>query len=97
MVSFIPAAPVPELDLFPNPFNPKATISWSRLGETPALLTVHDITGRHLGQISVPPNTDALTWNGRMGDRRLPSGLYLIRALNAKGELLATARAMMLK
>lgn len=71
-----------SLEVFPNPFNPQAEISFElRLpGETQ--VTVHDLAGRLLTRLHQGPlaaGAHRLEWDGRMDDgHRLPSGTYLV-------------------
>lgn len=68
---------------WPNPFNPRVTISWSLPAAGPLDLDIVDLRGRivrRLLQAEMVPATGHVTWNG--ADRRgrpAASGVYLVR------------------
>ena len=67
-----------SLSIYPNPFNPIATISFSISQFRGATITVCDITGRRLETLintNLNPGNYSLDWNAS----NYPSGVYFIR------------------
>ena len=69
--------------IFPNPFNPAATILYGLPEAAEVLLVVYDLRGRELKRL-VDGRQEAgyrqIRWNGRdANDREMPSGIYLVR------------------
>jgi flagellar hook assembly protein FlgD len=69
---------------FPNPFNPRTTISYWLSRATRVRLAVYDARGRHIATLvdaTMPSGTHATHWDGiDERGRKLASGVYLIRA-----------------
>ena len=65
---------------FPNPFNPRCTITYSVSERGPVRLSIHDVAGRRLRELVSavrPPGLHQAIWDGT--DRRgasVPSGVY---------------------
>jgi len=83
----VPYNPGLDLRAYPNPFNPRTTVSFTMPRDGVALVTVHDLRGRilrtlHDGHLASGPHT--ATWNG-LDDNGQPlsSGVYLVRAAGA--------------
>ena len=85
------------IGIFPNPFNPRTTITFSLERDVWAEIAVFDLTGK---QISVLANrtydagSHSIVWQGKdaMG-RAVPSGTYVVRLAADSG---AQARKVML-
>jgi len=78
------AVRVPQLrTVFPNPFNPQTTISFSLAGDERAEVSVYDLTGRlvrTLANRTCTAGDHSVVWNGKDATgRELPSGSYIIR------------------
>ncbi len=74
--------------IFPNPFNPAATISYGLPEAAEVLLVVYDLRGREVLRL-VDGRQEAgylqIIWNGRDAHgRELPSGIYLTRLATDK-------------
>jgi hypothetical protein len=84
----IPSSPL-SLTAYPNPFNPRTTLSFT-LGQSEATrITVFTLDGRPVRSLTdrvFSPGPNTISWNG-LDDRgrRLPSGSYLIRMETASG------------
>ncbi|MBD3222163.1 beta-propeller fold lactonase family protein [bacterium] len=76
-----PDAPA-SLAVHPNPFNPRATVTWQIAAPAAGTIAVHDLAGRRvrtLVQGVLPAGTRTATWDGRdASGRALPSGTYLV-------------------
>ena len=72
-----------QLRAYPNPFNPRITLSFRLPREESVTLTVFDLAGRRIatpwsGRLAAGEH--AVTWDGRDGrGRMLASGRYLVR------------------
>jgi len=80
--------------LYPNPFNPIITISFSVPISTNVKIAAYDIVGNQVGTILnqiVPAGTQSVTWNAK--DR--PSGVYFIRM--ESGAFVRTQKVILLK
>jgi hypothetical protein len=75
------AAPRPgsRLEVWPNPFRERATLSVG--GAVPdGRLLVHDLRGRIVRQLEVAPGGSSASWDGRdQRGRALPAGVYFLR------------------
>ena len=95
--------PPPALDfdlrLWPNPFNPKVTVSFRLSQRASAQVSVFDIAGRRvatLAEDSFSAGNHQLTWNGRDNTgQTVAGGQYLMR-LEAGGQSM-TRKAILLK
>lgn len=67
----------------PNPFNPRATISYTLGRAQRVTVAAYDLAGHRLAVLVdglLPAGDHATEWDGRAGDgRTLPSGVYLVR------------------
>ncbi len=79
--------------VYPNPFNPMTTISYSLTKDGMVSFTMFNLKGRKVGETTVHGHegSNTLTWNAE----DLPSGLYFIR-MNTDG-LQETRKVMLLK
>jgi len=72
-----------QLELDPNPFNPRTRIGWTAPPGEPYRLELFDLSGRRLAVLAAGTGDGSfhrVTWYGRDGDcRPSPSGLYLFR------------------
>jgi hypothetical protein len=80
--------------LYPNPFNPSATLEFTLSQASPVELTVYDIQGREVSQEyydALPPGVHTLKWDGS----RHASGVYIfsLQAQHAR----QAAKAVLLK
>lgn len=71
------------LTSFPNPFNPRTTLSFSVPEEQDVRVVVHDLAGRHvltLHQGVLSAGKQRLSWDGNdAGGRAMPAGAYCVR------------------
>jgi len=76
----------PNLDGYPNPFNPAITLRLTnfRTAGEPVVVDVFDVLGRRLRRLTVQPDIAGrgrVVWDGRNDeDEPAPSGVYLFRA-----------------
>jgi hypothetical protein len=86
-----------ELKTYPNPFNPKTTISFSLPRAGRVELSVYDVTGRKTGGLlSAPTGVIAAgEYRVEFDGRDLPSGIYFVW-LNAGG-ISQTQKIVLLK
>lgn len=81
---------------YPNPFNPRVTISFALDQDLPTRITVHDARGRLIRVLEdrlVPTGTHTATWDGTDENRRtVASGTYVVRmeAGNARDSRVVT-------
>ena len=84
-----PTLPGAHLDLYPNPFNPRVTLSFATPVPASARLLVYDLRGQQVATVwSGQTGGDALSvsWDGTdAGGRALPSGTYCFRLESATG------------
>ncbi len=89
-----------RLQVWPNPFNPRTTLSFEVDEPGPARIDVYDARGRSLGSVWegwAGPGLAAIGWNGRAADGRpLPGGLYLFR-LQGTGGAAVQARGVLVR
>jgi flagellar hook assembly protein FlgD len=71
------------LDIFPNPFNPSTTLSFTLPAAGEVTLEVLDISGRRIATLVdgvTAAGEHALVWEGRdQAGRQLPSGVYFVQ------------------
>jgi hypothetical protein len=99
-VDGVPAASRAKLArIFPNPFNPSATIEFSVPANGPASIVMYDVQGRKVATVlreTMAAGVYRVRWNGKSDEgRELSSGVYFARLEAAGGR--DTARLMMLK
>jgi hypothetical protein len=79
--------------VYPNPFNPHTTISFTLGVDGPVRLSIHDVQGRRLRVVldhALSAGNHDVTWDGRgESGRELPSGVYFAR-LEAAGDILGS-------
>lgn len=87
------------LAVYPNPFNPRATVLYQLPEERHVRLTVHDLSGRLVRVLvdeSVPAGDRTATWDGIAADGRpVATGVYFCRYED--GVRAETARMVLLK
>lgn len=85
-----PPAATLRLDAWPNPANPRVTVSFGLPTAGLATLTVHDARGRRVRTLLATeriPGTDHVVWDGADdAGRPVPSGVYELR-LDAAGRV----------
>jgi uncharacterized repeat protein (TIGR03806 family) len=68
---------------YPNPFNPQTSIRYSTASQGLVELTIYDISGRRVRDLSAatrPPGEYVSHWDGRDdADREVASGVYIVR------------------
>lgn len=79
-----PVAAAVLKDAYPNPFNPRTTISFELDGERPVSLFVYDLSGRLVDVLledeMARQGRNEVVWRGKdLSGRRLPSGVYFYR------------------
>ena len=90
----MPPMTVPSLQIGPNPFNPRTTITYALPRDTEISLVIYDVRGRKAATVASGPQSagkHTVAWDGRNDQGLpLPSGVYLAR-LKA-GTLVMTRR-----
>ncbi|MFQ5511698.1 MAG: M1 family aminopeptidase [Candidatus Krumholzibacteriia bacterium] len=98
-VSETPITPVPNINLYPNPFNATVTISFETVTPGAFEIVIYDVTGakiRELDRGAVPVGFYSVVWDGRNGaGQEVSSGVYFVRLRTPQGESLR--RAVFLK
>lgn len=89
----------PQLRLWPNPFNPRTTVS-ARISEAGLVrLAVYDLNGRKVTTLfdgEKPSGEFRLNWTGQdAGGQDVPSGVYLMRLTTMNGA--TTSKAILLR
>jgi len=78
-----PSAPTRVLAVYPNPFNPRTTISVTFERAESAEIGVYDLTGRRVAVLAnrtFTAGSHPLVWDGRDATgRTVPSGIYIAR------------------
>jgi len=67
------------LGIYPNPFNPSTTISFSLQRQDAAELSIYDAVGQKIAAIvndTLPPGHYSYCWNADMGNQTVSSGIY---------------------
>ncbi len=84
----VPAAPA-VLQVAPNPFNPRTTVTFVMPRAGRASLAVHDLAGRRvvvLADRDYAPGAQRVTWDGTDArGRALGSGTYVVRLVTDQG------------
>jgi hypothetical protein len=83
-----------EVDVFPNPFNPSTTLSYSLPKAGHVRLAVYDITGRHV-KVLKDEFTSAGEHRADFDGSTMPSGIYFARI--ESGGFVQTAKMVLLK
>ena len=95
-----PSALGPALAVFPNPFNPSATIAWRVTRPGRLRIDVHDLRGRLVRRLldgSVSELAGTVRWDGRDTEGRpAASGVYLVR-LQESDDRAVTRRVLLAK
>lgn len=72
-----------NLDVFPNPFNPRTAVAFDLASGSHVRTTIHDLRGQLvtiLDDHDLEPGHHELIWDGRdSGGRSMPAGTYLLR------------------
>jgi hypothetical protein len=88
-----------QLAAWPNPFNPKTSLSFHIAETSAARLSIHDVQGRHLRLLhegALEAGEHRFEWDGLdEAGRVLPSGLYFARLKEDRGE--SSLKLMLLK
>jgi hypothetical protein len=93
-VANVPAASAPNLQSFPNPFNPVTTLRLYLPSALSARLSIHDVAGREIAQLHAGPL--AAGWHSWRWDARgHSSGLYAARLSYPGG--IRSAKLLLLK
>jgi hypothetical protein len=88
-----PPAPVAQLRVQPNPFNPRTSVVFTAPGA--ARLAVYDARGLRLREVAVA-DAGQWTWDGTDDSgRAVPSGTYLLRLESAQGVLARQAATLL--
>ncbi|MBN2357463.1 S8 family serine peptidase [candidate division KSB1 bacterium] len=85
---------------YPNPFNPGTTIKFSLPKPTPVALTIYNVYGQQVRQLSChavrPAGEHEIIWDGRDdAGKALPSGVYIVKF--TAGTFMRTCKIMMVK
>ncbi|MCF7920115.1 MAG: T9SS type A sorting domain-containing protein [Candidatus Cloacimonetes bacterium] len=86
--------PVQFMTVYPNPFNPSTTVSFSLESAEEIALQAYNIKGEFqevLFKGALPAGEQNITWQ----PENLPSGIYLLRLQN--GDKITTSKAILLK
>ena len=71
--------------IYPNPFNPAATIRFALANPGPVEIVLFNLAGQRIRMIRksfVSPGTHEIIWDGRDDlERPLPSGVYVVRIM----------------
>ena len=90
---------MPELGLYPNPFNPATVVNIDLPEASEATVTVHDLRGRRIGTVwagPLPAGITPINWHARTRNgAELSSGIYFF-VLEAGG-VRATVRGLLLR
>jgi len=83
-----PAPVVASLRAYPNPFNPRTTVSFDLPADGRAVLEAFDLRGRRVAVLldaELTTGHRTATWNGRRGVEPLAAGPYLLRLRSSGG------------
>ncbi|MFC1888120.1 T9SS type A sorting domain-containing protein [Candidatus Cloacimonadota bacterium] len=84
--------------IYPNPFNPVATISFSINDNNfaEAELTIYNIKGQMIRHFSISNEQSSIIWDGMGADHQpVSSGIYYCRLVN--GDTTATKKLVLIK
>ncbi len=99
-VDDVPAARSAELAVFPNPFNPRTTLSAQLDTSADVRLAIYDTRGHRIAELwqgTLSVGTHELRWNGcDAGGRAVAAGTYMAR-LESDGHVLATAKLSLVR
>lgn len=94
----LPAVAAATLRAFPNPFNPRTTVSFELPAAGHALLEAFDLRGRRVAVLldaDLPAGRQDAVWDGSAGGSSPAAGAYLLRLRAAGG--VSTARVMLVE
>ncbi len=94
----LPAVAAAPLRAFPNPFNPRTTVSFELPAAGHAVLEAFDLRGRRVAVLldaDLPAGRHAAVWDGRASDAPPAAGAYLLRLCAPGGA--STARVMLVE
>ncbi len=98
-VDELPFAVSLQLEVAPNPFNPRTQVKFHLETAAQVRLCVFDVSGRLVQTLvaeSMEPGQHTITWDGRdRGGRRSPSGTYLVMV--QAGDLLAGQKVVLVQ
>jgi hypothetical protein len=81
-------SPPPNIAVFPNPFNPHLTITFSIPSEAHGSLTVHDVSGRKIRVLKdgrFIQGANEIVWNGQDDHGQdVASGVYFVRLVTGE-------------
>ena len=90
----------PDLQAFPNPFNPSTSISFVTHPSSTATVLIYNVSGRVVGRLearSGPDGRGSVTWNGRNENgTEVSSGIYPA-ILISKGRIIAKTKLILLR
>ena len=85
----------------PNPFNPHTAIRFTLPAAGEVKLTVYTLAGRRVTELRqghLPTGSHEVVWDGRdNGDRRLPPGVYFLRARSEEGTRAIGSKLILLR
>jgi len=94
-VSEVPIISVPNISVFPNPFNGSVTIAFETQVPGDFEIVIYDVTGakvRDLDRGTVPSGFYRMMWDGTNGaGQEVSSGVYFVRLRTPQGESLSRA------
>ena len=86
--------PGPALRVSPNPASQRVGLEWAAGGIGRIEVTVFDLAGRRIRRLA-SESGDALVWDLADGQgRRVPRGIYFLRARRGEGEVRASAKIL---
>ncbi len=95
--------PKVSMQIFPNPFNPETTISFSLTTESTenTEIIIYNVKGQKVKTFQINPSTDQLinsvTWNGKdVNGKSVSTGIYLFE-LKTDGVVQKTKKGLLLK
>jgi hypothetical protein len=95
----LPPAPARIVSVIPNPFNPRATVTFRALDRVPLRIAVYDLAGRFVQEIAAGVYDEGIytaTWDGEdAAQNAQPSGVYLVRLVS--GEHKQSYKAMLVR
>jgi len=96
-------SPKVAMQIFPNPFNPETTISFSLITESTenAEINIYNVKGQKVKTFQINPSTDQfinlVTWNGKDSNgKSVSTGVYLFE-LKADGNVQKMKKGLLMK